>query len=178
MLAYAAGAQDQQGASLEAVIGVALPQPLLLLLPIEWQLAHQAEQMAEHVFAHQRAEDAAHIGELIVAAAAGVQQHVDPSVGGLQPAELAGLGQQRLGPCRFCHQDVGFADQFLGLALVVGPQNAQMGEVGRLEQALVVSIVLAEQKKGTLTHTLVPYQICGAGERPLCPHLTRVDRAT
>ena len=177
VLAYAAGTQDQHGAPLEPLIGMALPQSLFLLFPIEWQLTHQAEQVAEDIFAHQRAEDAAHIGELVIAAAASIQQHIDPGIGGLKPAQLVGLGQQRLGTCRLGHQDMGFPDQFLGIALVVGSQNAQMGEVSRLEQTLVVRVVLAEQKKGTLTHTLVPYQICGVGERPLCLHLTRVDRA-
>ena len=39
VLAYAAGAQDQHGASLEPLIGMALPQSLLLLFAVERQLA-------------------------------------------------------------------------------------------------------------------------------------------
>ena len=86
MLAYAAGAEQQQRLSLQALVGMALPDALLLLLAIEWQLAGQAEQMAEHILAHQGAEDAADIGEQVVAAATGVQQHIDPGISRLEPA--------------------------------------------------------------------------------------------
>jgi hypothetical protein len=43
---------------------------------------------------------------------------------------------------------------------------------GGLEQTFVVSIILAEQKKGTLAHTLVPYQNLRRNKMPLSPHLT------
>ena len=125
--------------------------------------------MAEHVFTHQRAEDAANIGERVVTAAARIQQDVDPGIGGLEPAQPAGLGQQGFGPRRLGHQDMGIADQFLGFALVVGPKDAQMGQIGRLEQTLVVMVVLAEQKQGTLAHTLVPYHVYGRAMRVLLP---------
>lgn len=172
MLTNAAGPQDQHGAPLEALIGVALPQSLFLLFPIKGNLAHQAEQMTKDILAHQRAEDAADIGELIVAATVRVEQHIDSRIGGLEPAQLVGFGQQRFGTGRFGHQNMGFADQLLGIALVIGSQNAQMGEIGGLEQPFVVSIILAEQKKGTLAHTLVPYQNLRRNKMPLSTHLT------
>ncbi len=78
----------------------------------------------------------------------------------------------------FCHQNMGFANQLLGIALVIGSQNAQMGKIGGFEQTFVVSIILAEQKKGTLAHTLVPYQNLRRNKMPLSSHLTRVASAT
>jgi len=114
-------------------------------------------------------EDAADIGEQVVAAATGVQQHVDPGISGLEPAELAGLGQQRLGPGRLGHQDMSVTDKLFGLGLIVGPKNVQMGKMGRLEQAFIVAVVLTQQQQGTLAHTLVPYRVYGKARGMLSP---------
>ena len=124
---------------------MALPTLLRLLLAVAGELTGQAEQMAEHIFTHQGAEDATHIGELIIVAAVVAQQYIHPCVARLQPAQLVRSCQQGFGACRLGEQNMSLADEGLGFTWVVGSQDAKMRQMRGLQQTLVVGIVLTEQ---------------------------------
>lgn len=46
------------------------------------------KQISENVFRHQRAEDAARIGQDVIAAQSGIKQRLDPSPHGLNPLQV------------------------------------------------------------------------------------------
>ena len=65
------------------------------------------QHVREDVFRHERAEDAARVGERVVAAQRGVEQRLDAGPRRLQPAERAQRGKNLTEERRLAEREIG-----------------------------------------------------------------------
>ena len=145
-------AQQAQAFAAQHAGEAVLPLPGLLGLPARQDAPLVQQQVGQNVLGHQRAEDAARIGQDIIPPQVGGQQRLNPGPGGLHPAQPGqarrqGFRFQRLGDqARLAEDDLEWRAARDG-SRVRGGNDGQVGQPGICQQALVFRGVFGEDQQ-------------------------------